>query len=76
MPESILKNQQASNWWETDERMDTPQAATFFGMKVGSFYVATSAGRIKLPKYRWGGKYYYKKSDCQALIEATRIEPA
>ena len=62
-------------WWETDERMDTPQAAQFFGMKVGSFYVATSVGRISLPKYRWGGKDYYKRSDCLKLIEETRISP-
>jgi hypothetical protein len=64
-----------NNWWESDERLDTPQAAEFFGMKVGSFYVATSSGRLKLPKYRWGGKDYYRKSDCLKAIEKTRIDP-
>ena len=68
--------QSKSTWWESDERLDTPEAAAFFGMKVGSFYVATSSGRIKLPKYRWGGKDFYKKSDCLKLIEDSRVEPA
>jgi len=68
--------QSQSTWWETDERLDTPSAAKFFGMKVGSFYVATCSGRIKLPKYRFGGKDYFKKSDCLDLIEQTRVEPA
>ena len=76
MPESTLKNQQESYWWETAERMDTRQAAEFFGMKVGSFYVATSSGRIKLPKYPWGGKDYYRKSDCLKAIESKRVDPA
>ena len=58
MPKSNLNQ----SWWESDERLDTPEAAAFFGMKVGSFYVATSSGRIKLPKYRWGGRDYFKKS--------------
>ena len=62
-------------WWESDERLDSSQAAAFFDMKVGSFYVATSSGRIKLPKYRWGGKDYYRKSDCLKAIENTRIDP-
>ena len=75
MPESTQTNKK-STWWETSERLDTAQAAEFFGMKKGSFYVATSQGRIKLPKYPFGGKDYYKKSDCLELIEDTRVEPA
>ena len=67
--------QSQASWWETDERLDTPNAAKFFGMKIGSFYVATSSGRLKLPKYRWGGKDYFKKSDCLRVIEQTRVEP-
>ena len=76
MTESTLKNQQALTWWETDERMDTIQAAAFFGMTINSFYVANSAGRIKLPRYKWGGKDYFKRSDCLKLIESKVVNPA
>lgn len=71
MPEST---QTKRTWWETSERLTTPEAAEFFGMKVGSFYVATSQGRIKLPKYPFGGRDYYKRSDCLALIESKVVE--
>ena len=76
MPESNLKNQQELYWWETSERMDATETATWYGLTLGSFYVARSAGRIKLPKYPLGGKDYFKKSDCQKDIESRRVDPA
>jgi predicted site-specific integrase-resolvase len=60
-----MTNQQTNipAWWDSAERLTHDEAAELIGVEPHTFTCYLSKGRFVVPRYKYGKKNYYRKSE-------------
>ena len=52
-----------ADWWGTQERLDTEQAAELIGVDVRTLSNYMSRGLFTVPRYKYGKRNFYRRSE-------------